>query len=43
MCVFYRGLRLVSRHRQQRIKAIAQHLREQEYDIVFLEEVSTLL
>lgn len=37
-----RGIRFVSRHRQQRIKAIAQHLKEQQYDIVFLEEVSVL-
>nr|XP_027198712.1 uncharacterized protein LOC113792949 [Dermatophagoides pteronyssinus] len=33
------GLRYVSDHRQVRIKLIAQHLVEQDYDIVFLQEV----
>jgi hypothetical protein len=30
----------VSEHRQQRIKSIAQHLAEHDYNIVFLQEVS---
>lgn len=34
------GLMFVSRHRVQRIKSIAQHIKEQDYDIVFLQEVS---
>jgi sphingomyelin phosphodiesterase 2 len=33
------GLRYVSEHRQQRIKLIAQHLAEHDYNIVFLQEI----
>ncbi|XP_075588181.1 neutral sphingomyelinase isoform X2 [Dermatophagoides farinae] len=33
------GLRYVSDHRQVRIKLIAQHLVDQDYDVVFLQEV----
>ena len=36
---YFRGLRFISRQRQARIKAIAQHIQEQNYDIVFLQEV----
>lgn len=34
------GLRYFSDHRQSRIKEIAQHLSEHDYDVVFLQEVS---
>lgn len=34
-----RGLRYFSDHRQSRIKEIAQHLSEHDYDVVFLQEV----
>ena len=37
-----RGLRYFSKHRKLRIKLIAQHLSENDYDIVFLQEVSAL-
>lgn len=33
----------MSEHRQQRIKLIAQHLAEHDYNIVFLQEVSLCL
>ncbi|KAI1301959.1 Sphingomyelin phosphodiesterase 2 [Halotydeus destructor] len=33
------GLKFISSHREQRIKSIAQHLKEQDYDIVFLQEL----
>ncbi|CAG2117581.1 unnamed protein product, partial [Medioppia subpectinata] len=34
-----RGLQYVSKHRQQRIKLIAEHLVDHKYDIVFLQEI----
>lgn len=37
-----RGLLGIAKHRSLRIKAIANHLNEQNYDIVFLQEVSRI-
>lgn len=38
--VVIRGLKFISSHREQRIKSIAKHIAENNYDLVFLQEVS---
>lgn len=37
-----RGLKYVSSHREERIKLIAHHLNQSDYDVVFLQEVQLI-